>query len=343
MDAELYKHYREKLQHAVKIGGANYNPDKMDSFNANVAKFAAYKSAYAKQKLAETVGRGGNPNEILNAFNRTLDAECTTAAARARTAKQMAMFNEPERKELFPNLKWLPSRSVTPRNEHEGFYNRIWAKDDPFWQKNFPGTEWNCKCDIEETDEPTSDNSKVSVPEPPAGLEGNPDTTGEIFTNNAGVVKKVEKIKPRETVIKEANKISRTEEWKNKEQKARLMSKTTTAKLQDNTTINVSLNKYGYEEVFDKMGSSEDYLLKNEIAKRWDKVLENVKCSSEIPNDMTHNSMNNKRNKFKQYIDKFYYFPINVENKTFYAHVGHHNSTGEYFLWCITENIPTYR
>ncbi|MBQ7531037.1 MAG: hypothetical protein IJT12_04965 [Paludibacteraceae bacterium] len=99
---------------------------------------------------------------------------------------------QPERVEQFPNLKWLRSTSVNPRAEHAKFYDRVWAKDDPFWNTNSPGTEWNCKCDIEETDEPVWDNSDLELPEPVPGLEGNPAKTGEVFTDNAGYVKDID-------------------------------------------------------------------------------------------------------------------------------------------------------
>jgi hypothetical protein len=90
---------------------------------------------------------------------------------------------------LFPNLRWLPSRSVKTRVAHQVFYNRVWAKTDPFWQSNTPGTEWECKCSVEETDEGATNNEKIPEVKPPAGLEGNPAFTGEVFTDNATYIK----------------------------------------------------------------------------------------------------------------------------------------------------------
>jgi hypothetical protein len=80
-------------------------------------------------------------------------------------------------------LKWLTSRSVHQRDEHIPFYDQVWAKDDPFWQTNQPGTLWNCKCDWEETDEPA--NGLPSDVVPAKGLKGNPGETGEIFSADA--------------------------------------------------------------------------------------------------------------------------------------------------------------
>lgn len=126
--------------------------------------------------------------KVLHAFNRYQAAEYNTAVSRCRTAKQFEEFSAPDNMRLFPNLRWLPSRSATPREQHMLFYNRVWAKDDPFWSQNSPGNLWNCKCDWEETSDPITDGN----PETPVrhdGLEGNPAQTGEVFTDNANYIR----------------------------------------------------------------------------------------------------------------------------------------------------------
>lgn len=123
-------------------------------------------------------------------FNRYSEAECNTALARCRTAKQWKEFNDPQRLRLFPNLRWIGTRSANPRPLHLQFADKVWAKGDDFWNKNMPGQEWNCKCDLEETDDPVTDNSEVKTVPVPKGLEGNPSVTGEIFTDKAGYISK---------------------------------------------------------------------------------------------------------------------------------------------------------
>jgi hypothetical protein len=58
----------------------------------------------------------------------------------------------------------------------------------PFWLQQYPGSLWNCKCGITNTDEPENGVSKgidkYDIPTPPAGLEGNPAFTGKIYSNN---------------------------------------------------------------------------------------------------------------------------------------------------------------
>jgi hypothetical protein len=64
--------------------------------------------------------------KVINAFNRYQVAEYNTTFSSTRTAKQWEEFtDDPEGNEIFPNLKWLPSRSVVLREEHIVFYNRI--------------------------------------------------------------------------------------------------------------------------------------------------------------------------------------------------------------------------
>jgi hypothetical protein len=54
--------------------------------------------------------------------------------------------------------------------------------DDPFWQSEYPGCIWNCQCDAKTTDREPTENSTLERVPVPAGLEGNPATTDEVFT-----------------------------------------------------------------------------------------------------------------------------------------------------------------
>ena len=205
---ELYRAYSENLKKGVSGVFSPSTHGDMDldmqlQFEANVARFAAYKAFHATQQLqrqlADANGVARTPEEfdrmaraVLNTFNRYQAAEYNTAVARARTAKQWTDFSQPDNMFLFPNIIWIPSRSANPREEHMPFYDRVWAKDDPFWNSNQPGNLWNCKCDWEETDDPVTDGNPEGL-KPAKGLEGNPAKTGQIFTDQCTYVKKAEK------------------------------------------------------------------------------------------------------------------------------------------------------
>jgi hypothetical protein len=155
--------------------------------SSNVTKFAAYKAWHASEQLRAALtdkdGKALTAEEysrqaqaILGKFNSYQVAEYTTATARARVARQWENFST----NRTPNIRWIASRSGTPRDEHRKFYGLVLPKDSPFWHHNQPGNLWNCKCDWEETDDAPAksapDGSVSSV-----GLEGNPGVTKEIF------------------------------------------------------------------------------------------------------------------------------------------------------------------
>lgn len=205
---ELYEHYSKELRRCVdRIYADGSDADLADRFRANVSRFAAYKADYVQTTVQNILNDTSIPlkqrEEMAEAavagFNRYSQAERNTALARCRTAKQWKEFNDPQRLRLFPNLRWIGTRSANPRQTHKLFEDKVWAKDDDFWNKNMPGQEWNCKCDLEETDDPVTDNREVEAKtkdaKVPLGLEGNPARTGEIFTDRAGYVSKGDKQK----------------------------------------------------------------------------------------------------------------------------------------------------
>lgn len=184
--------------------------DLADSLRANVSRFAAYKADYVKTTIENILNDASIPakdkqayiDANMNAFSQYQATEETTATSRSRTAKQWKEFNDPQRLRLFPNLRWLPSRSIEKRQSHIQFYDHVWSKGDDFWSHNTPGTEWNCKCDVEETDDPVTNNGNMDPVQVPAGLEGNPAVTREIFTDRASYIKKARKDTVKETVSK---------------------------------------------------------------------------------------------------------------------------------------------
>lgn len=160
---------------------------------ANATRFAYYK-AYKVSSLLNEVQQQykGKDKEIkdlsyaiLNTFNRYQASEYNTTISRCRTAKQWQQFtSDTINNQLFPNIRWIPSRSANPREAHKPFYNKVWAKNDPFWLDNQPGTLWNCKCDWEQTSLPvTNGNPTNNISQP--GLRGNPAITGKIFSDDA--------------------------------------------------------------------------------------------------------------------------------------------------------------
>jgi len=145
---DLYQHYGSDFRSRINsVFTEDSDTGLSDRLRANVSRFAAYKAQYVSTALQRALNDATTPEKdrqkyaraVLRTFSRYQDAERSTATARVRTAKQFEEFLQPDNVRLFPNLKWLPSRSADPRVSHTAFYNRVWAKDDPFWNFNAPG------------------------------------------------------------------------------------------------------------------------------------------------------------------------------------------------------------
>lgn len=114
-----------------------------------------------------------------------LRTEYDTAVIRAHTAADWRRF---ERNiDIFPNLRWMPTTSPEPDSSHRVYWQKklTLPVGHPFWDRHHPGDRWNCKCMLEQTDEPeTPDvlNGMEDVP-PQKGLENNPGKDGHTFSD----------------------------------------------------------------------------------------------------------------------------------------------------------------
>lgn len=281
-------------------------PEMADQLRANVSRFSAYKANYVRQAFDDNARQFSGKDlddanrATINQFRRWTDAELTTAGARARTAKQFTEFNEPDRRELFPCLKWLPSRAVNPRQSHAMFWGGVWRKDDDFWKRHQPGTEWNCMCDLEECDDAPQEPEKYSrenEPKVPKGFEqepygdkgqksNNPYHTGKVFNDNVGYIAKAsadtwEKTKPTiRDIIREQH-----------ENYTKIYTTSIGDVLVDDITM-IEVSK----------GSATDvsYFLKQEIAKNITHYIDKLQELNPEDVDLTHNNKNNKFYKRKK-------------------------------------------
>jgi hypothetical protein len=117
-------------------------------------------------------------NKHLKSWLRT---EYNTAIRRATVGANFQQYIKDI--DLYPNLRWTPSRSESPRNSHEKLYGLVLPVRDPFWVDNFPGNLWNCKCGFEQTTAKAGKAPK-SIYKIPNGLDGNPAITGDIIAKS---------------------------------------------------------------------------------------------------------------------------------------------------------------
>lgn len=126
---------------------------------------------------------------INNHYNKAwLRTEYDTAVLRAQMGADWKMFMRDA--DVLPNLRWMPTTSANPREEHAVFWlqSLTLPVDHPFWDKHRPGDLWNCKCWLEQTDadatKPQNMPEEADMPEPKAGLKGNVAKTEEIYSQD---------------------------------------------------------------------------------------------------------------------------------------------------------------
>lgn len=114
-----------------------------------------------------------------------LRTEYDTAVIRAHNAADWQQFEA--NKDVMPNLRWLPTTAPDPEQNHRAFWTvRLnLPVSDPFWQHHHPGDHWNCKCSLEQNDDPVVRPSDIpSYTAPDRGLENNPGTDAHTFSDN---------------------------------------------------------------------------------------------------------------------------------------------------------------
>lgn len=201
IEINLFGGIWDKMNEAVKKGFAESKAtDPDDDFRAailrNNAVFAAFKVHRMQNDMARLLlDSNGNlkpfeqwRNEVLSISSHQCGAwlrtEYDTAVLRAHLAADWQQFER--EKDVLPNLRWMPSTSVHPGEDHRVFWNTVRPIDDPFWSEHRPGDRWNCKCGLSSTDDPVTPVVDISNNKDKAqkGLENNPAKDGKIFSHN---------------------------------------------------------------------------------------------------------------------------------------------------------------
>lgn len=115
-----------------------------------------------------------------------LETEYSTAVIRAQRASEWKKYQSEA--DVFPNLRWMPTTSSDPDALHRQYWQAKLTLpiNHSFWTRHRPGDRWNCKCSLEQTDEPSSLEAVADfspVPEVP-GLDNNPADDGMLFSRS---------------------------------------------------------------------------------------------------------------------------------------------------------------
>jgi len=181
INALLYQHSRSHLfsslgnSFGVRYGEAGF--DVSLAMHQNLTQFAAYKSAWFVDLMK---GKSKTEQDAIRAiYERQLVVEGEFTTRAGRSAKQWVGFEET--KDRFPNLEYLPSRSVNRRVEHTKYYGMILPIDHPFWISGMVPNGYGCKCRVRPTDaQPTK---ALDPPKNPKGVPGNVALERKVFTD----------------------------------------------------------------------------------------------------------------------------------------------------------------
>lgn len=201
---DLFKATRDIFSEATANGMARSNfPQILDNeeflkqYLKSVEAFSAFRTLKYNSVLASMLyDSDGNlrswedfkyvTEPVSAKFNEVwLETEYNTAILRGEQAADWQRFERD--RDIMPNLRWMPTSSAEPREEHAIFWRMglTLPVDDPFWNEHHPGDLWNCKCWLEQTtDEPTDEAdipSEADMPEPSKGLKSNSGKTAEMF------------------------------------------------------------------------------------------------------------------------------------------------------------------
>lgn len=198
IDAELFEEVNRIFDTATDVGfsGHEAGGDFMEQLRTNNAVFAAFKThRMGRDMAAQLIDENGEVKSFQqfrsdvepiasHHVDTWLRTEYDTAIKRAHRAAEMRQFMAEA--DVLPNIRWLESTAVNPRESHMPFYDHVWPVDDPFWEEHKPGDEWGCQCGWEATDDPVTDNTGLGGEriKPSPGLDGNPARTGQIFSDD---------------------------------------------------------------------------------------------------------------------------------------------------------------
>ncbi len=186
------KGIKESKANAEKISGF------IQELKTNTAVYAAFRTHRLQNDIAaQLVDKNGNLKpfqqylkdvEPIASHNvrSWLRTEYDTAIQRAHIAANFKQFEE--EKDVLPNLRWVPSTSPNPGEDHIIYWNIVLPGDDPFWTEHSPGDRWNCQCDVEATDNPVTEIPKTDKFEPSPGLENNPADDEKLFSENSPMI-----------------------------------------------------------------------------------------------------------------------------------------------------------
>ena len=199
----LFKQTYGRLSGAVDKGFAKIrygDPDYefVQALKHNTAVFSAFKNHH---QTAELVGALVDSKGKVRSFSdfkknalgiskkynqRWLQTEYNMALHSSRTASKWKQFERT--KHIYPNLEYMPSRSVKQRDSHKEYYGTVLSIEHSFWDTSLPPNGWGCNCWVRRSKKEASTEDITPI-KPTPGIVGNAGKTGQLFDAKHNFVK----------------------------------------------------------------------------------------------------------------------------------------------------------
>lgn len=193
---KLWTFYYDKLSKGIDVGYSPkvefYDKDLAMALKQSIAKFSALKETSFRKDVENLMTDGDRfvpwsefkkeAFKLSGDYNgRWLETEYHQTVANANMAQKWKDFES--NTDLYPNLKLVTVSDARVRPEHKVLDGTIRPFNDPFWNTHTPPLDWGCRCNIEQTDEETTEvkgGLQLKIE-----FENNPGKTGAIFGGTA--------------------------------------------------------------------------------------------------------------------------------------------------------------
>ena len=267
---ELWQYYYKHLYKALAEG---YNPtieetntELVTSLKHNLARFSAFKETSFKQQIEQALIKEGKvlswqefkaeANKLNIEYNRRwLQTEYNQTVANALSAQKYEEYIANKR--VYPNLTYHAVHDDRTREAHRAWDGLTLPVEHSFWKTHLPPNDWGCRCYVEPTADPITEDVRTEDVPIKEAFANNPALSGEIFPvipyakgMSEWQVNEVDK-KLQKRLKKEKAKAKRVETWETvptEKGTVRVSSLHGKAEKTENTEIASYLaNKYGYE------------------------------------------------------------------------------------------------
>ena len=150
-----------------------------DLYSAGELSLAEGRKALAKWLDAHAIGDPKSARMSNIASSMRLDLILRQNAAMAAAVGRYQVSRDPDIEERWPCWRYIAGHN--PRPEHKALDGKVIRKDDPFWHSHYPPWDFNCNCDVEDSDEKPDPTPQHDDHAPASGFQFDPAHAFEEF------------------------------------------------------------------------------------------------------------------------------------------------------------------